>query len=94
VLNEETFKFMAVGLVNKARRSGISFNSYDIYWTVLTVLKVDAVCSILGTDEVPSLENVDSYMMRLHSIMTESAHEHAALAKTVREIVDCINLDG
>ncbi|XP_030042828.1 high mobility group protein 20A isoform X4 [Microcaecilia unicolor] len=40
-----------------------------------------------GSSETPTMETIDSYMNRLHSIILASPHEHENLTATVREVV-------
>lgn len=47
-----------------------------------------------GTDELPTLDTIDTYMNKLHAMITDSPHEHNALASTVRDIVSRISFDG
>ena len=52
-------------------------------------------CSVRpGTDELPTIDNIDLYMTKLHAMITDSPQEHSALASTVREIVSRISFDG
>lgn len=47
-----------------------------------------------GTQEVPTLETIDNYMARLHSIILDSPQENEQLIATVRDIVGRLNIDG
>jgi hypothetical protein len=49
---------------------------------------------VAGTSEVPSLETVDNYMAKLHSIILDSPQENEGLIATTREIVGRLNFDG
>ncbi|RUS75118.1 hypothetical protein EGW08_017125 [Elysia chlorotica] len=46
-----------------------------------------------GTGELPTLETIDSYMARLHSLILDSPQENEALIATVREIVGRLNVE-
>jgi len=47
-----------------------------------------------GTNELPTLDTVDTYMTKLHSLISESPQEHTALAATVRGIISRMSFDG
>lgn len=47
-----------------------------------------------GTHEVPSLETIDTYMAKLHTIILDSPQENENLIATVREIVGRLNFEG
>jgi len=47
-----------------------------------------------GTNELPTLDTVDSYMTKLHSLISESPQEHAALAATVRGIINRMSFES
>lgn len=49
--------------------------------------------SLPGTGELPTLETIDSYMARLHSLILDSPQENEALIATVREIVGRLNVE-
>ena len=49
---------------------------------------------MLGTNELPTLDTVDTYMTKLHGLISESPHEHTALAATVRSIISRMSFDG
>jgi len=49
---------------------------------------------MLGTNELPTLDTVDSYMTKLHSLISESPQEHTALAATVRSIISRMSFDS
>ncbi|VDI39832.1 Hypothetical predicted protein, partial [Mytilus galloprovincialis] len=53
-----------------------------------------AAIPIPGSNELPSVETVDSYMAKLHNIIVESPQEHQSLIITIRDIVNRLNLDG
>ncbi|KAK6184885.1 hypothetical protein SNE40_007246 [Patella caerulea] len=46
-----------------------------------------------GTNEMPSLETVDTYMAKLHTLILDSPQENESLIATVREIVGRLNSD-
>ena len=46
-----------------------------------------------GTNEVPTLETIDTYMAKLHSLILESPQENEGLIATVREIVGRLHFD-
>ncbi|GFS09509.1 high mobility group protein 20A [Elysia marginata] len=46
-----------------------------------------------GTGELPTLETIDSYMARLHSLILDSPQENETLIATVREIVGRLNVE-
>ncbi len=52
-----------------------------------------AAVPLPGTREMPSLETIDTYMAKLHSIILDSPQEHESLITTVREIVGRLNFD-
>lgn len=45
------------------------------------------VC-VTGSGETPTLDTIDSYMKRLHSIIVSSPQEHENLINTVRDVVN------
>ncbi|ELU04681.1 hypothetical protein CAPTEDRAFT_155070 [Capitella teleta] len=47
-----------------------------------------------GSGEVPTLDTVDNYMAKLHSVILESPHENEAVIASVRDIVGRINFEG
>lgn len=47
-----------------------------------------------GTEEVPTLETVDNYMAKLHSIILDSPQENESLIAMVREIVGRLNFES
>jgi hypothetical protein len=47
-----------------------------------------------GSNEIPTLETVDTYMARLHSVILDSPQENESLIAAVREIVGRLNIDG
>lgn len=47
-----------------------------------------------GTNETPTLETIDSYMARLHTLILDSPQEHEALISTVRDIVGRLDYKG
>jgi len=49
---------------------------------------------MLGTNELPTLDTVDTYMTKLHGLITDSPQEHATLASTVRGIISRMSFDG
>ena len=51
------------------------------------------IISFSGSNEVPTLESIDTYMAKLHSIILDSPQENEALIATVREIVSRLNFD-
>ena len=40
-----------------------------------------------GTNEVPTIDTIDSYMTRLYSVILDSPQENEGLIRNVREIV-------
>jgi len=48
---------------------------------------------VVGTNELPTLDTVDTYMTKLHSLISESPQEHATLAATVRGIINRMSFD-
>ena len=46
-----------------------------------------------GSNEVPNLDSIDTYMAKLHTIILDSPQEHESLITTVREIVGRLNFD-
>ncbi|KAJ8249383.1 hypothetical protein GJAV_G00234190 [Gymnothorax javanicus] len=40
-----------------------------------------------GSGELPTLDTIDSYMKKLHSVILSSPQEHEALINTIREVV-------
>jgi len=61
-------------------------------------VKINVVSKIFdvtpGTNELPTLDTVDSYMTKLHNLISESPQEHTALAVTVRGIISRMSFDG
>ncbi|CAN7980240.1 unnamed protein product [Ixodes pacificus] len=47
-----------------------------------------------GTGETPSLENIDSYMAKLHGIILDNPQENEALISSVREIASRLEYQG
>ncbi|XP_072019855.1 high mobility group protein 20A-like [Amphiura filiformis] len=47
-----------------------------------------------GTNEVPTLQTIDSYMTKLHQIILDSPQENENLISSVREIVGRLDLQG
>jgi len=47
-----------------------------------------------GSNEVPTLETIDSYMAKLHSIILDSPQENELLITSVREIVGRLECSG
>ncbi|KAL1423028.1 hypothetical protein MTO96_021420 [Rhipicephalus appendiculatus] len=47
-----------------------------------------------GTNETATLENIDSYMAVLHSIILDRPQEHEALIASVREIANRLEYQG
>jgi len=47
-----------------------------------------------GTNELPTLDTIDSYMSRLHGIIMDSPQEHTVLASTVKDIIGHLNFDS
>lgn len=47
-----------------------------------------------GTNEVPTLTTIDSYMTKLHQIILDSPQENENLISSVREIVGRLDLQG
>uniref|UniRef100_A0A0B6YBP2 HMG box domain-containing protein n=1 Tax=Arion vulgaris TaxID=1028688 RepID=A0A0B6YBP2_9EUPU len=46
-----------------------------------------------GTGELPTLDTIDTYMAKLHSLILDSPQENEHLIATVREIVGTINIE-
>jgi len=46
-----------------------------------------------GSDQLPSLDTIDSYMARLHSLILDCPQDNEQLIATVREIVGRLHLD-
>lgn len=55
-------------------------------WTYLT-WKTHS-CGPTGCGETPTLETIDSYMKKLHSIIVSNPQEHENLINNVREVVN------
>jgi hypothetical protein len=48
-----------------------------------------------GSNEVPTLNTIDNYMARLHSLLLDSTtHDREALLATVRELVGRLEFHG
>ena len=45
-----------------------------------------------GTEEIPTLATIDTYMNKLHQLILDSPQENANLIATVREIVGKLDL--
>lgn len=45
-------------------------------------------CCPVGSGETPTLDSIDSYMKKLHSIIVSNPHEHESLINTVRDVVN------
>ena len=50
--------------------------------------------SLSGSNELPTLESVDTYMTKLHSLILDSPQENENLISTVRDIVSRLNFEG
>ena len=46
-----------------------------------------------GATEVPTLETIDTYMAKLHTLILDSPQENEGLIASVREIVGRLNFD-
>ncbi|XP_052240582.1 high mobility group protein 20A-like isoform X1 [Dreissena polymorpha] len=46
-----------------------------------------------GTNEIPTLETIDNYMARLHSVILEHPQKNEKLISQVRDIVGRLNID-
>lgn len=53
-----------------------------------------AAIPVPGSNELPAIETVDSYLAKLHNMIVENPHEHQSLIITVKDIVNRLNLDG
>ncbi|XP_067652904.1 high mobility group protein 20A-like [Haliotis asinina] len=53
-----------------------------------------ASVSLPGSGETPSLETIDTYMAKLHTVILDSPQENESLIATVREIVGRLNIEG
>ncbi|GAB6031981.1 High mobility group protein 20A [Chamberlinius hualienensis] len=47
-----------------------------------------------GTNEVPSMESIDCYMSKLHTLILDSPQDHESLINSVREIVGRLDYQG
>ncbi|XP_033725522.1 high mobility group protein 20A-like isoform X1 [Pecten maximus] len=47
-----------------------------------------------GTGELPTIDTIDSYMAKLHSLILESPQDHESLIATVRDILGRLNVEG
>lgn len=53
-----------------------------------------AAVPVPGTNELPTIETVDSYMAKLHNAVMDNPQEHQSLVVTIKDIVTRLNLDG
>ncbi|KAL3885390.1 hypothetical protein ACJMK2_025456 [Sinanodonta woodiana] len=67
-------------------------NHLDALRTALTTSFVSV--PLPGIHEIPTLESIDNYMARLHSIILDNPQENESLIATVRDIVGKLNIDG
>jgi len=51
------------------------------------------VCLFSGTNELPTIETIDTYMARLHSVILEHPQKNDKLITQVRDIVGRLNID-
>lgn len=49
---------------------------------------------ISGVKEVATLQNIDSYMSNLHSMLVECNNENASLMRMVKEIISQMEFNG
>jgi len=49
---------------------------------------------MVGTNELPTLDTIDTYMTKLHGLISESPQEHSTLAATVRGIISRMSFDS
>ncbi|XP_060573422.1 high mobility group protein 20A-like, partial [Ruditapes philippinarum] len=47
-----------------------------------------------GSNEIPTLETIDTYMARLHSVILEQPQKNEKLIAQVRDIVGRLNIDS
>lgn len=47
-----------------------------------------------GTGELPTVDTIDAYMAKLHSLILESPQDHESLISTVRDILGRLNVEG
>ncbi|XP_064645730.1 high mobility group protein 20A-like isoform X2 [Lineus longissimus] len=52
-----------------------------------------AAVPLPGTNEIPRLESIDTYMAKLHTIILDAPQENEHLIATVRDIVGHLNFD-
>lgn len=45
-------------------------------------------CCLTASGETPTLDTIDSYMKKLHSIIVSNPQEHENLINTVRDVVN------
>lgn len=49
---------------------------------------------ILGTDELPTVANIDTYMTKLHQLILDAPQVNEDLIVAVREVVNKLNLEA
>lgn len=62
-------------------------------WHIWQLIKVNLsrfvlCCSHTASGETPTLDTIDSYMKKLHSIIVSNPQEHENLINTVRDVVN------
>lgn len=74
----------------------INHNSsqFEIFSTVLIARFLCSISSFVASNEVPTLNTIDSYMTKLHQLILDSPQEHENLVSTVREIIGRVDLQG
>jgi len=51
-------------------------------------------CVFADTNEVPSIDTIDTYMAKLHMVILDNPQENESLIATVRDIVGRLNFEG
>lgn len=61
---------------------------HNNYLHLLTLQQIKEQWYFTGSGETPTLETVDSYMKKLHSIIVSNPQDHETLVNTVRDVVN------
>ncbi len=60
------------------------------------MIYIDGVllCVFVGSNELPSVDTIDTYMAKLHSLILDSPQENEPLIANVRDIVGRLHFDA
>jgi hypothetical protein len=81
--------------VNGCSDPFLSVNNQFHFFNFTTVVNVNGFLECAGSNEVPTLNTIDNYMTRLHSLLLDSTtQDREALLATVRELVGRLEFHG